>query len=666
VTSFRVIARAVLPMVALVAAAAGGGERACAQDVPFLAAREAFVRGDAARLDSLEPALRGTPLAAYVEGWQLRLRFGELPDDAVRAYLERYSGQYPAHRLRIDWIRSSARNLRWDVVENELARIPDPDTELRCLGWQARLARGDRTALADARPAWFATREQPEACAPVFDALFASGTTTEADRWQRVRLVLDVDNAALAVALTAKGDAGRRLERKALDAAARDPQRVLDPRRLRVATRAERETALYALGRLAARDPLLAVEQWARIASRFVADDRAWGQAVIATAASRRHLPQAVALWRDVDDSVPTPAQRVWRARAALREADWPALETAIAALPADERDSVAWQYWRARAAAARGRRADADALFMKVAQDTGFHGQLAREALGPALSAPAPDGCPSEADVAAAAALPGLARALALYRIGLRYEGNLEWHWSIRGLDDRMLFAAAELARRDGWYERTIATADRAQVAACPALRFPTPYRDLIATGARDHGLDEAWVLGLVRQESRFMAVARSGVGASGLMQVMPATARWIARRLGVADWRGAVGDSVADNVAFGTYYLRTVLDRSDGSPVAASAAYNAGPGRALQWRHPDRAIEGAVFVDTIPFAETRDYVRKVMANATGYARLAGRPADRLTDRLGQVPPRSAAALASTAGLPLDPADGAAAPPTP
>ena len=210
-----------------------------------------------------------------------------------------------------------------------------------------------------------------------------------------------------------------------------------------------------------------------------------------------------------------------------------------------------------------------------------------------------------------------GLRRALELYRLGLRTEATQEWLWAIRRFDDRQLLAAAEVARRHEIYDRAINTADRTVGLHDFNLRYLAPYRDVLKARASQLDLDEAWVYGLIRQESRFIQDARSHAGASRLMQLMPGTARWVAQKLGLKNWRWSKVTDVDTNIGLGTYYLRHVLDTLDGHPVLASAAYNAGPNRARAWR-PEAAMEGAIYAETIPFGETRDYVKRVMANTT------------------------------------------------
>jgi soluble lytic murein transglycosylase len=233
------------------------------------------------------------------------------------------------------------------------------------------------------------------------------------------------------------------------------------------------------------------------------------------------------------------------------------------------------------------------------------------------------------------------MARALALYRLDLRTEAVREWLFGLRGMDDQELLAAAELAQRNAVYDRAINTADRTQHKHNYKVRFLAPFREVFTEQARSYRLEEAWVLGLVRQESRFIVNAKSSAGAQGLMQLMPATARWMAKRIGMRDYNAARVADVPVNVALGAGYLRQVLDEL-GHPVLASAAYNAGPGRARRWRDA-QPLEGAIYAETIPFNETRDYVKKVMANTMYYAQLIGGKLVPLKDRLGQIPARAA-----------------------
>jgi soluble lytic murein transglycosylase len=236
---------------------------------------------------------------------------------------------------------------------------------------------------------------------------------------------------------------------------------------------------------------------------------------------------------------------------------------------------------------------------------------------------------------------------------LGLRNEGVREWNFSLRGMDDRALLAAAKLACDREVWDRCINTSDRTRNEVDLAQRFPTPFRDEVLAAARGIGLDPAYVYGLIRQESRFVMDARSGVGASGLMQLMPATARWTARKIGL-DYRAEMITDRDVNLKLGTSYLKLVLDDFEGSAALAAAAYNAGPSRPRRWRE-GAPVEPAAWAESIPFNETRDYVKKVLSNATLYGALlptAAPPA--LKPRLGApIGPRESGAAAPNLELP-------------
>ncbi len=272
------------------------------------------------------------------------------------------------------------------------------------------------------------------------------------------------------------------------------------------------------------------------------------------------------------------------------------------------------------------------------------FYGKLAAEELGLPIVVPprAPQATPEELGPMAGNA--GFARALKFYELGLRLEGHREWNWQLRGMNDRELLAAAEFARSQAVLDRMISTSDRTRTEFDFTQRFPSPFRDAMVQYTAPLGLDENWVYGLIRQESRFIQDARSSVGASGLMQLMPATARYVARKMNVANYAPTRVNELHINLQLGTGYLKMVLDDLDGNPMLATAAYNAGPSRPRSWRSSlPRTVEGAVFAETIPFNETRDYVKKVMSNSVYYAALADSKAQSLKARLGTISPKSA-----------------------
>jgi soluble lytic murein transglycosylase len=481
----------------------------------------------------------------------------------------------------------------------------------------------------------------PSACTPLFEQLIEQGLVREEDIWLRVRLALEAGNPNVARVVANVLPASQRPAPAMIDQALRDPARLLNAdNTLDFSRRGDREVALYALDLLARRSSENAERALRKWAPQFSAEEVSVAWARLATWAARRHEAMALSWFQQAGAAAVNDFQREWWVRAALRASDWQAVRRAIDSMSESNREQPVWRYWRARALQATGQRVPANAIFLDLSREHHYYGQLALEELGPVAQAPVINIKVGGDDVAAIARQPGIARALALYELGLRQDASQEWTWTIREFTDPQLLAAAELARRMEWYDRAINTAERTRDLHDFELRFVAPYRELAQKAARENGIDEAWVFGLMRQESRFINVAHSKVGASGLMQIMPATARWIAKRLGIKGFNTSEMKDPARNIQFGAYYLKHVQDTLDGSPVLATAAYNAGPGRAQRWRDP-REMEAAVYIESIPFAETRDYVKKVMSNAMYYAARFGQPSVLLKDRLGTVPPR-------------------------
>ena len=301
--------------------------------------------------------------------------------------------------------------------------------------------------------------------------------------------------------------------------------------------------------------------------------------------------------------------------------------------------------------------RAEARQALEGIASSKGFYEQLALEELGQRVVVPPAPAPLTAEEKAAARANPALNRALYAILLGIRGEGVREWNYATNlhtpgGMSERELLAAADFACQREVWDRCINTSERTKTVIDVNQRFPMPFRNTVVERAQGIGLDPAYVYGLIRQESRFIMDARSHVGASGLMQVMPATARWTAKKIGLT---GFTPDQISDrdtNITIGTAYLKLALDDFAGSMPLAAAAYNAGPGRPRNWRHGP-GLDAAIWAENVPFAETRDYVKKVLANTTNYAALLTGQPQSLRSRLGTVGPRDAASPVVNADLP-------------
>jgi soluble lytic murein transglycosylase len=622
----------------LVALAFVPAARAAGTDDDFLAARDAYRAGQATKLAGYAKRLQGYVLEPYLVYWQLNLRLERSSPADVRAFLATYPATPLAERLRNDWLKLLGRNQEWELFDEELPRSTGEDLDLTCYALQSRMRVDPSGTLKEARPLWFVGRDMPESCTPLFNALLANGQLSTEDLWIRIRLALEAGQVGVARRIAAQLPASQAPDAHVLDGVYGNPAAYLERRNFNFRLRAGRETVMFAVHRLARTSPQQAARQWSMLEENFPLEDRAYVWGMIAYLGAMRHDADALAWYARAGDL--SDVQLAWKARAALRARDWKEVLAAIDAMTRMESTSPAWRYWKARALLALGRDEEAAELLKPLATEFNFYGQLALEELGGKATVPAAAYKPGAEEIRQMSRQPGIRRALELYRLGLRLEANREWLYAIRGFDDRQLLTAAELARRNDIYDRAINTADRTVEEHDFRLRYLVPYRDVLQRETAQLDLDEAWVYGLIRQESRFIANAKSRAGASGLMQLMPATAAWVAKKLSLKNWRWSQVTEVETNVSLGTWYLRHVLDALDGQMVLASAAYNAGPGRARAWR-PGTSIEGAIYAETIPFNETRDYVMKVMANATYYAHALGQQIQPLKQRLSVIAPR-------------------------
>jgi soluble lytic murein transglycosylase len=627
-----------------------------AGDEAVLAARDAFRDNDVARLSRLDDDVpRGHELSMYVDYWRLAAqlnlqgtRRAADPDAAaIREFLARHKGSFAAEKLRVEWLKYLARNALWTLFDLEWPNVQQPDQEASCFALQSRLRRGDAGALDVALPLWKTTLDLPESCRPLLAPLVQDGRMRADDMWLRIRRAVEekrLSAARYAAAWLLDQDAP---DARALEQIIDNPARYLDRLSPQFSTtRRGRELALAAASRLARVDIQSAVRHWESIDHRFGAEERAYVAGQLGWHLARAHDPAAVRWFKAAAGAPMVEEQRAWQVRAALRAGDWRQVRAAIEAMPPEQQRSNDWSYWLARALRVAGRKEDARALFARIADQADFYGNLASEELGRPIQPPPRRLTLKPEDIQAAAADPGVRRTLALYRLAaksansaeIRQDAIREWNWALQGREDAFLLAAAELARKEELFDRAINAANRTVSEHDFSLRFLSPFQERVAPQAQKLALDPAWVYGLMRQESRFVMKAASSAGAQGLMQVMPETARYVARKIGLPSPNRHELNDLDTNITLGTHYLKMVLSDLNNHPVLASAAYNAGPGRARRWRDA-KPLEGAIYAETIPCNENRDYVKKVMSNAVYYAALFEGKPQSLKARLGVVP---------------------------
>ena len=657
-------------------------------DTSVVEARDAARKHDRNRLAAARAALQAGkhPLTLWVEYWDLSNRLAEVQTTEVEAFYTRWTGSYVEDRLRNDWLLELGRRRDWPALARDYPRFRmNDDREVSCW-WLFTEHLAGRDVREAARTAWWAQKELDDGCNLLATAMVDAKRFTPDDVWRKARLSLEaqrpgaakaavglLSNAAARGAGEAIDNPVRYLRHSSSSSSGFSGARMLQELRvlalMRLATSDLDAAAALLSGDTLNLDPVLAAWSWAyagrQAAFKLAPDAALYYQRALALqqsaepkSANRRSDELRSAAWSD--DTL------AWGVRATLRNSPpaqrWPQVQRLVEAMSPTEQREPVWTYWQARAVQAQARegadgeiqRTEARRLLDSIATGLNFYASLASEDQGRLPSLPAAPAPLTTTERDAAKANPGLARALLLVDLGLRDEARREWNFSLRGMTDRELLAAARLACDRSDWQLCINTAERSRSEVDTALRYPMPFANEINQAASAAGLEPALVFGLIRQETRFMPQLKSGVGAAGLMQVMPATAKWVAKKIGM-DWRNPelISDPLV-NLKLGTSYLKLVLDDLGGSQAMAAAAYNAGPGRPRRWREGP-TVETAIWAENIPFNETRDYVKKVLSNAAIYSALIdSQKPPVLRPRLGAgIGPRDAGAALSNTELP-------------
>jgi Soluble lytic murein transglycosylase and related regulatory proteins (some contain LysM/invasin domains) len=583
---------------------------------------------DAALRAALEAAERGQPVElkdhpaqAWVEYAALRRNLDTLPQAQARAFLERNAGTAVAAAFREAWLRALARRRDWAGFR--AAWSPEVTaTDLRCSELEARLRAGaaDAQWVRDVQAMWRSSgRSLPNECDAPFAALAERGGLTDELRWERIELAA----AEWQPGVMRAAARGLPAQQRAL---AEDYAAFLDrPHDRALAwpkTARSRLVASHGLAKHAKDDPLSAEALLPKFAGAlgFTGEDRGrvLYQAALWTVAS--YLPDSARLLGLVPESAYDERLHEWRVREALSRSDWRAALAAIRKMPEKQRMQSRWTWFEARMLELVGDRAAAQPLYARAAREADFHGFLAADRLGLpyALCPWMPDW--TQEQKKAVAEDPAIRRAMALYRAGREGWATREWDEALSRFDDVQRRIAVEVAQDNGWYDRAVFGLLKAPgEARLYTLRFPIHHADLIQREARKNGLDPAWVAAEIRAESTFNPRARSQANARGLMQLLPSTAAAVARRLGLP-WNGP--DSLYDpetNIILGTAYLRE-KEEMYGKPYVAIAAYNAGPTPTARWLSQRPDMDPDIWIETISYRETREYVARVLAFSVIY----------------------------------------------
>ena len=641
----RVAAACIALAVAALASTGAAADRAD-QRSRFLAAEQALEAKDRSAFQRHLAALEDYPLYPYLVFADLRSRLRQAAPEEVKEFLETYPEIPLSAQLQRAWLAELARQKRWRTYLEFYQ--PDGSLERQCWQRQALLDTGKRDqALDDIDTLWLHGFSLPDACDVVLEVWDTAGGVTPELAWRRIVLAMQGGHPRLARYLREYLPEDQHHWVLTWYELYHRPERLesvrLEPDRERT-----REIVAHTLVRLARRDPERAARLEPTIASRYglTPQQRAIVVRRIGLSLAFAGNPAAAAWLERVSDERTDEYVQAWRIRSALGQQDWAGVLQALERLPAAQQQEDRWRYWRARALESLGHRDRARVLYGEVAQSRSFEGFLAADRLQIPYALQERPLVPDAEALGRLAATAPLQRTRELLALERMLEARREWYAATRAMDEVDLRLAARLAYEWGWHDRAILALAQAGYWDDLDLRFPLAHQDTVVAQARQAGIEPAWAFAVIRRESAFDQRARSPRGAMGLMQLMPRTARHVAKQLRQRPRRTAELYHAETNILFGTAYLRMIMDRFNAHPVLATAAYNAGPYRVSTWLPQRKAVPADIWIETVPFRETRDYVRNVLAYTAIYEQRLGRKGEPLSRRMPPIPPRDSPAV--------------------
>jgi len=634
-------------VLALGLASAGYVSVTHAADEQFNDALQAANAGNIGLLQQFQTSMQNDVLGYYPEYWSLNANLAIQPASNIVNFAQRYPQSAMAEKLAADYVEEKVKQADFATAQPVLQYVSNADQAESCAVAQVRAKSGDSLVFAEYKDVWLNTNSQPEPCMGLGRMMLSSPLMTEQDRQQRLwgQLRAGQSGQALATAQTL----GMSLSLSQLNQIQANPLNYLWSAPKASAT--DHAYLVFALGRLADSDLNTAISSVQRAAQGTPVQVQKALYRVVGyiggTTVMKNNFNREVLDYLDASYGLPFSAEEAEiYARQAIRFSSWESLIRAIDAMSVSQKQEDRWQYWLARASEQRGdagSKRTAQEIFKRLAQGDDYHNLLAKDHLGQSHNNIPNNVQPSNSDIQRLNQDIHFSRAFALRRVNAPDNYiNREWNWAVRQAylkhDDGLLLAAAKRATDMGWYDRAIYAADRTENKHNYAYRYAMPHQSYVVSHSRNAGIDPAWAYGLMRQESRFVSHARSHVGAGGLMQIMPDTAKLVARQMGETYNPAALTD-MNTNIRYGTFYLSMIQSQLSNSPVLATAGYNAGPNRARRWQPDVQPIAADQYTETIPLIETRDYVKHVMTNATHYGVLLGQGAQSIEKPMNIIP---------------------------
>ena len=606
----------------------------------FHDASYALSRNQITKFNRLLAKLDQYPAMPYLEYDYFKRRVTRAKPEAAERFLDQYADYPFAYHARGRWLTVLARRGDW---ENYLKFFDDREnTRLRCLAFQARLNLGQTEGLnQEIIKVWSRGYSQPRQCDPAFAHFLQSYDQAESAIWLRVEKAFKVRRPNLARYLGRKLPPDDQVIVETWYSAHLRPERALKQLADAEDNEYNRAIIAHAIDRLARKKSLKALDAWNLLRDdfEFTAEQRNRIELRIALSAAYQHEPEARELLASLEPSIMNDQAYLWLARIQLRSRDWPGLIETINGMPAHLYQETEWQYWLSRAMEAEGQLQGSIGLLEQLAERSSYYGFLAADRLDRAYRIVQEDAAGAAVDEEEfLAANPHMLRARELYFLDRLVDAKREWFQALRYLDQNQIKQAATLASKWQWHDSAIRTVAKTPHRNDFNLRFPTPYKRQVLEMAQIQELDPALIYGVMRRESLFDPLARSSVGALGLMQLMPSTARVVARSLGMKKPGRSDILHVETNIRFGTHYLKTVMKRFDNNVALAAAAYNAGPSNVRRWLPRESTMSADLWVETVPFTETRNYVQAVLAYATVFDRSFGTTSTSMSSRMGDI----------------------------
>tara|TARA_R110001606_G_scaffold346892_3_gene495899 strand:+ start:3775 stop:5667 length:1893 start_codon:yes stop_codon:yes gene_type:complete len=607
----------------------------------FQQAEKALETHQLDRFNSLRDKLNDYPLQAYLDYLYLRHRLHLTDNRTISQFVQENSNTFYGDRLRNSWLAQLAKNKQWSLFLNYLPS--SASTSQQCLRLDALIATGKTKLALEETPAlWLVGHSQDNNCDSAFKYWQAHGFLTNDLLWQRIKLALHENQFSMAKYL-AKSLGNHHQAHTWIplwEQSHSHPltvlQRITTTSALKKDHTISREIIKHAIERLSRKSTDQAYAYWQTIQSQyqFSQHDKNSIRSTIANRSALNREQRALEYFGDLPNEE-------WRVRAALWQQDWFAVQKAVFSLNSEEQLSTRWQYWLGRSQAQLGNRQAANQTFQNIINQRDYYSFLASDQLGQTYQMNHRPIVYEQAEFDAFSQLPAVARLREFYIMDMQLEARRQAYELKQSMTPRELQLLATLTHQWQWHNQTIALLGKAQYWDALDLRFPVIYDTAILKASKTNGVDPSWLFGIARQESAFNPHARSPVGASGLMQLMPKTATQIAKLINQPLKSQSELLNPDRNIQLGSAYLRRMYDQNQQNPVLATASYNAGPHRISRWL-PEKSMPADIWIENIPYNETRGYATSVLSYAAIFDYQRKQPIIPLSDRMPAVKPKT------------------------